>query len=259
MNRYDTCISGYHDLDRSSYPGSSTNLHSGVQGFLHQQHHFEKQHAKDWNIVGLQYKRVGARGAMLARVTAARRLEKHGAQLELEAYPVISKKVYAFAGFGFANPMPVFPKYRSSLSMYLSISKGWEAEGGVRYLQFDRNIWIGTAGISKYLGSWLFNAKAYIAPATLDASQSYFFTLRRYLKQPGDYLWLQGGTGLSPDETRNIQLTNALHSRQVSAGMQKTVSTRNMVLLSIGYARNEILKNAWDNQYIGAIGYSRRF
>lgn len=223
--------------------------------------HFQKQFAHDWHIASLEYKHQLSGGAVLGRLNYGNRLQQSGWQGELEAYPVISKKVYAYTGVGFSNSSPVFPKWRTGVSLYVSLPKAWEVEGGFRHLHFSESIWLGTAGLSKYVGNWLFNIRSFIAFEDLTNNQSYFASARRYFNNDIDYAWLQVGSGVSPDESRNIQIgsTSNFSSKRVMAGTKLSIAKRTQLLLSAGWSRNEYQKAAYDNQFNSTIGISQRF
>ena len=224
--------------------------------------HFNKQFTDDWHIAALEYKRQTKAGAVLGRINYADRLQQQGLQVEAEAYPVISKKVYAYVGAGYSNKMPVFPKWRTGASVFVSLPKAWETEVGFRHLYFTKNIWIGSAGLSKYAGSWLLNARSFFSLNKLGIDQSFFITARKYLKNEKDYLWLQLGTGISPDESRNIQLGESsatLSSRKIIGGAKVSVSKRNQVIVSAGITQDEYLPKTFGNQFIGSIGLTQKF
>lgn len=174
---------------------------------------------------------------------------------------MISKKIYAYAGLSFANDVPVFPRWRTGSTLYYAFAKGWEAEGGFRYLYFDKSIWIGTAGMSKYVGSWLLNARSFFSLHAPFRSQSYFLKAQRFLKNEKDYVWLQAGSGVSPDESRNIQLNAAspLISKRVAAGAKISLAQRLQLSLAAGYARDEYRAKTYGGQYNGSAGLSLRF
>jgi YaiO family outer membrane protein len=223
--------------------------------------HFDKQFADDWKMISVEYKRKTGPGSLITRLNRANRFQKSGWQGELEAYPVISKKLYAFAGVSYANDVPPFPRWRTGSTLYYNFAKGWEAEGGFRYLYFENSIWIGTAGVSKYLGPWLLNARSFFSVHAPFDNQSFFFKAQRYLKNEKDYLWLQAGSGVSPDESRSIQLNEAsrLISKRVSTGARLSVSNWMQLLLSAGFARDEYRMKTFGNQYNGSAGLSVRF
>ncbi|WP_066403009.1 YaiO family outer membrane beta-barrel protein [Flavisolibacter tropicus] len=223
--------------------------------------HFQRQFATDWHIGSVEYKRKLNQGAVLGRLNYGNRLQQSGWQGELEAYPIISKKMYAYTGIGFSDNMPVFPKWRTGASLYLALPKAWEVEGGFRYLYFTESVWLGTAGISKYVGNWLFNAHTYFGFQNLSNNQSLFASARRYFNNGIDYAWLQAGSGISPDESRSIQLGNlySLSSKSVGIGTNLSVAKRTQLKLSAGWFRNEYRKGLHDNQLNTTIGISQQF
>ena len=223
--------------------------------------HFQKQFTKDWHIASLEYKRQLSSGVILGRLNYGNRLQQSGWQGELEAYPVLSKKVYAYVGVGFSDNMPVFPKWRTGASMYITLPKAWEIEGGFRQLYFSESVWLATAGLSKYVGNWLFNIRSYIAFEDLVNNQSYFASARRYFNNGTDYAWLQAGSGVSPDESRNIQIgsINNLSSKRIIAGSKFSMAPKTQLMISMGWSRNEYQKATYDNQFNTTIGLSQRF
>ncbi|MEI6945797.1 YaiO family outer membrane beta-barrel protein [Paraflavisolibacter sp. H34] len=224
-------------------------------------HHFDKQFAEDWRLASVEYKRQTRFGALIPRLNYARRLGHTGFQYELDAYPKFSKKLYAYFNAGHSSRMPVFPQWRQGLSLFLGLSKGWEAEGGYRFLYFDREVWIATAGLSKYWGNWLLNGRSYYQPSAAGTNLSYFFNARRYLKNERDHIWLQAGRGVSPDESRNIQIvSNALlHSTRLGAGAQLSLTKQLGLQVSANWSRDEFLPDTFGNQYFGTLGLSCRF
>lgn len=223
--------------------------------------HFNKQFADDWRMVSLEYKRRTSLGALLGRVNYANRFAKSGWQAEGEAYPVISKKLYAYAVFSYATDMPVFPRWRTGSALYYAFSKGWEAEGGFRYLYFDKSIWMGTVGVSKYVGAWLLNARSFFSLQEPFGNRSYFLKAQRYLKNEKDFVWLQVGSGVSPDESRSIQLNTAsqLVTQRMAAGAKLSVAPQVQLMLMVGYAKDEYRTKTYGGQYNGSAGVSLRF
>ncbi|HEX2534134.1 MAG TPA: YaiO family outer membrane beta-barrel protein [Chitinophagaceae bacterium] len=227
----------------------------------HDYFHFDRQFAEDWHITGLEYKQKIGDHAVLGRVNRGSRLGSNGWQAEAEAYPVLSRKVYAYTGISYSDAMPVFPKWRGGASVFVNLPKAWEAEGGVRYLYFTEAAWIGTAGLSKYLGRYLLSFRSFFALDHLKDNQSFFLTGRRYLRNERDFVWLQLGSGVSPDESRNIQLTAnpLLSSRRIMLGGRFSFSRHNQLLFSAGYSRDEYQTNTYGNQLLATLGLSHHF
>lgn len=223
-------------------------------------YHFDKQFANDWHVAGLEYKHETKKAAILGRFNYANRLAQNGWQAELEAYPKHSKRLYSYAGIGFSPNMPVFPKVRGGYSLYANLPKSIELEAGFRYLYFDKSLWIGVAGVGYYTGNWFLQARSFMSDNN-GFNFAGLFTARRYFGEMNDYVWLQYGTGVSPDETRNIQLTTnqRLFSNRIVAGVKASVKQKHVLLLSVGYSRDEYQPSVFGNQLYGSVGFGRRF
>jgi YaiO family outer membrane protein len=223
--------------------------------------HFDKQFAQDWQVTSLEYKRQTVLGAVLGRINYGNRFARTGLQGEVEMYPVISKKLYAYTALSYGSDVTVFPRWRTGAAIYYNFAKSWEAEGGFRYLNFGESLWLGTAGISKYAGSWLFNIRSFFALHTPIDNQAFFAKAQRYLKNERDYVWLKVGSGVSPDEGRNIQLiaSSRLVSKRVAAGAKISLNRSLQFSLMAGYARDEYRIKTFGNQYNGSAGLSCLF
>lgn len=239
-------------------PTDSTKNTVGLQ---YNYQYFDKLPSSDWHIIGLEYGRKTNKATYTGRVNYANRFQQNGWQVEGEAYPVLSTKVYAYTGLSYSANVPVFPKWRSGASLYVALPKAWEAEGGLRYLYFDKSIFIATAGLSKYAGLWLLNVRSFVSLNQSLNSQSFFVSARRYFKNEKDYGWLQIGSGISPDETRNVQFENAasLSSKLIMAGLKKTIAKNLQTSLSAGWSWDEYVTNQFGNRWYGAIGLQQHF
>lgn len=255
------CLTGFFILMVQGYSSAQSNdSTSNTITLTYDYFHFDKQFADDWHIAGLEYKRETKIGAVLGRLNYGNRLGQSGWQFEGEAYPKFSKKVYNYIGIGYSPDKPVFPEFRGGYSLFVNIPKRYEVEGGVRYLHFDKGIWIGVAGLTGYFGNWYLNARSYLSDNN-GFNYSGLLTARRYFGEMNDYAWLQLGTGVTPDDNRNLQLgTNQkLHSTRVAAGIRKSIQKRNLLLFSLGYSRDEYMTDVKGNQFFATIGYGRRF
>lgn len=222
--------------------------------------HFDQQFADDWHVAGLEYKHQTKAGAVLGRINYGNRLAKSGWQAEMEAYPVSSKKIYHYIGIGYSPNMPVFPKFRAGYSLYLNLPHAFELEGGFRYLYFNKSIWVGVAGTGYYFGNWYAQARSFFSNNN-GFNFAGLLMLRRYFGEMNDYAWLQFGSGVSPDETRNIQFTTnqKLVSQRIVTGIRKSIQQQHLLIFSIGYSRDEYLPGIKGNQLFGSLGYARRF
>lgn len=224
--------------------------------------HFDKQFDEDWHIVGLSYKRVTKYGSVILRGNYANKFGADGKQIELEAYPRISKTFYLYVGAGYSEDVGIFPKYRTGVSLFANLPKSFEGELGYRQLYFSDNIWMYTASVGKYYKNYWFNVRTYLTPDHKNISHSYTGTVRYYTKGANDYFGIQVGSGISPEESTNNLLANEnFKLKTFKAGCEYTFSVKklNIFTLTFLYSNQEYRINQKGNQFDFSIGYTRNF
>lgn len=224
--------------------------------------HFDKQFDEDWHIVGLSYKRVTKYGSVILRGNYAKKFGADGKQIELEAYPRISKTFYLYVGAGYSEDVGIFPKYRTGISLFANLPKSFEGELGYRQLYFSDNIWMYTASVGKYYKNYWFNVRTYLTPDHKNISHSYTGTVRYYTKGANDYFGIQVGSGISPEESTNNLLANEnFKLKTFKAGCEYTFSVQklNIFTLTFLYSNQEYRNNQKGNQFDFSIGYTRNF
>ncbi|MDB5223851.1 MAG: repeat-containing protein [Chitinophagaceae bacterium] len=219
---------------------------------------FDKGGNKPWHLLSFEYTRLIKKLPLIARLNYANRFGKSGLQLEAEAYPAISKKIYAYVNAGYSKDSLLFPKYRAGFSLYVSLPVGFEAEGGFRLLYFNSPTWIYTAAIGKYYKNYWFNFSTFLTPDNNNILQSYFFKTRYYLNDK-DFIMLTLGTGISPDDrNNNIQIkTNKLSSKQAELSFRNTIKKVNVILINAGWMSQEYQVKKYTSQYTIGIGFQR--
>jgi YaiO family outer membrane protein len=225
---------------------------------------FDKQNNAPWHLASLEYARQTDIGSIIGYLNYANRFGKNGLQYEIDAYPHISKIFYAYMSGGYSNQVSVFPKTRAGFSLYANLPASFEAEAGFRYLHFSGDTWIYTASIGKYYKSFWFNFRTYLTPSNSSVSQSYSVKARYYTGGADDYISLGVGTGISPDDPRNIVLLNngqnyKLHSNNISAAYYRSFKRRNIIFFTASVDHQEYRHLTWGNQFDFGIGYQRRF
>lgn len=224
--------------------------------------HFDKQFDEDWHIVGLSYKRVTKYGSVILRGNYAKKFGADGKQIELEAYPRISKTFYLYVGAGYSEDVGIFPKYRTGISLFANLPKSFEGELGYRQLYFSDNIWMYTASVGKYYKNYWFNVRTYLTPDHKNISHSYTGTVRYYTKGANDYFGIQVGSGISPEESTNNLLANEnFKLKTFKAGCEYTFSVQklNIFTLTFLYSNQEYRNNQKGNQFDFSVGYTRNF
>lgn len=230
-------------------------------GIVYNYSHFDKQFDDDWHIVGVSYKRVTPIGSVILRGNYANKFAQGGTQIELEAYPRLSKMFYLYVGGGYSGDVGLFPKYRTGVSLNANLPHSFEAELGYRQLYFSNSIWMYTAAVGKYYKNFWFNLRTYITPDSKNISHSYTATVRYYTKSAQDYFAFQIGTGISPEENRNNLLeSETFKLKTFKIGAEYNFSYRTN-LFSVGtmYYNQEFRPGEKGNQFDITLGYTRKF
>jgi YaiO family outer membrane protein len=225
--------------------------------------YFDKQFSSPWHLASIEYARQTDLGSIIGYLNYANRFNTNGFQYEVDAYPHISKTFYAYVSGAYSDNVGIFPKFRSGFSLYANLPSGFEAEGGFRYLHFSGDTWIYTASLGKYYKSFWFNFRTYLTPSNSSISQSYSLHVRYYTGGADDYLALGVGTGISPDDPRNIILLNngnnyKLRSNNISAGYYCSIKRFNILFITASLDNQEYQFQTKGNQLDIGIGYQRR-
>jgi YaiO family outer membrane protein len=227
--------------------------------------YFDKQFKDPWHLFALSYGRqTKFLGKVSARVNLANRFATKGSQFELDAYPSLGKKMYAYINAGF-SPDAIFPDYRGGLSIYRNFPRAFEGELGVRLLYFNKATILYVGSIGKYTGNFWFSLRpTFIASENGNRfSQSYSIITRYYFNTSFDFLTLTVAYGLSPDDrSKETLLQNPdLKSTRIQLGIQKLVKRTNVFILSVGIVRGEFIQGALTvgNDLFMGIGYQKMF
>jgi YaiO family outer membrane protein len=231
-------------------------------GFSYDYTHFDKQFSQAWHLGSIGYSRFTRIGSLSANINYASRFGNSGWQGEVDAYPRISKTFYSYVSVGYSPGESVFPTYRAGFSLYANLPRSYEAEAGIRYLNFGSSTYIYTFYLGKYYSNFLFGGRTYITPGAGGASQSYSLSARYYFKGADDYIGLAAGSGISPDDRATSILynnKNKLTSGQASLSFNHTISKVNIVSIKTGWISQQYKTDETGNQFNISLGLQRRF
>lgn len=212
-----------------------------------------------WNTFSFYARtRTKLTGTLIGRMTQSSRFEDKGTLFELDAYPSLGKKMYAYMNIG-GSSASFFPEFRVGASIYYNLPKAWEIDGGFRYLQFSETTTIYTASVGKYVGNWWFNLRGNLIPGTGNSlGTSANLQARYYFKTGEDFFSVQLSSGVSPDEeTRDP--TQLLNSYRARIGYQQLVTQRFMVYAFSGYSQDELGPDRFRNNLNFSLGVEYRF
>ncbi|MEZ5046743.1 MAG: tetratricopeptide repeat protein [Chitinophagaceae bacterium] len=181
-------------------------------------------------ISTIEYTRFGIKNTYTARFYYAARPIGTGVQNELEWFHKFDKKLYSQFNFAFANPI-AFPKFRVSASLFRTLDKELEIEGGVRYvLQKDNASFLSLiVGAAKSWEDVWLNIRFFGMTDFGRVYQAITLQSRYYLNYRNDYFTIMGSLGTPPEEkTIDYQLNSFLNytTRMVGAGYQHKLKHR---------------------------------
>ncbi|WP_345168834.1 YaiO family outer membrane beta-barrel protein [Nibribacter koreensis] len=215
----------------------------------------------NWHTLSLTYTRHLKRGSLMGRAYVANRYEQTGTMLEADFYPKLNDNWYLYLNAG-GSSASFFPKFRSGVSVYRKLWRGFEAEAGLRYLRYEQNTFIYTGSLSKYWGNFWFSFQPYFSPTGQEISRSYFFTARYYYGEGAEFLSLTLGSGFSPDD-RNKDLSllpsSTLRSNKIRLDAQKKLTPLLLVTIRMGLDHQEYLPSTFRNNFTFGLGLDRRF
>jgi len=211
-----------------------------------------------WNFYDLQLSRQTKYGSVIGRLQYANRFSINGVQFNLDAYPSIANGLYAYLNAGYSDAS-IYPGYRFGASLYKSLPRAFEIEGGFRYLNFSTSeTYIYTASLTKYRGSYMFTGRTYFVPSSTGNSLSGNLSVRRYFGSARKYASISSGYGSASNDLQFAQEVNTLNSWSLYIDGQYPVNNRLLVYGTTGIDSEELQAYTRD-RFSFKVGLSYRF
>lgn len=211
-----------------------------------------------WNFYDLQLSRQTKYGSVIGRLQYANRFSINGVQFNIDAYPSIANGLYAYLNAGYSDAS-IYPGYRFGASLYKSLPRAFEIEGGFRYLNFSTSeTYIYTASLTKYRGSYMFTGRTYFVPSSTGNSLSGNLSVRRYFGSARKYASISSGYGSASNDLQFAQEVNTLNSWSLYIDGQYPVYNRLLVYGTTGIDSEELQAYTRD-RFSFKVGLSYRF
>ena len=222
--------------------------------------YFDKRFDDPWHYTSLDYTRNTGLGSITGRLMYSNRFREDGLQGEIEAYPSISKGIYAYVGAGYSQS-DIFPRFRAGVSLYYTLPKSFDAETGFRYLDFNPSkTYIYVLALGKYTGNFYFNLKSYLSPDVDIFSHSYTFSARYYFSDRYNFIGAQIGAGISPDDrARNIMGEGNLSTYKFGVNYSRDLIKNFTIATSGLWFYEEYRTGLWGNQIGIGVSLIKRF
>ena len=154
-----------------------------------------------WHLRSAELSAKTGRGTLVARVNQAERFGRSGLQVEADAYPRLTRRLYAYLNAGVSGA-EIFPERRLGGELYASLPRAVEASLGARRLEFTQtDVTIYTGSLGKYAGNYYVSARPYVTPRDDGTSVSGTLLVRRYFSSAQSYATLVAGAGRAPTDS----------------------------------------------------------
>ncbi len=213
----------------------------------------------DWHFLSLAYRRFTPIGSVIGRVNLARRFDKNGAQIEVDAYPNLWDKTYAYLNFGVSDSS-LFPKFRVGAEIYHNFPAGWEASLGFRHLNFENsNTTIITGSIAKYIGDYWISLRPNWVPESAGDSLSANLSIRRFFGSRYEYAELALGGGIDDEIDTVSNVSEQINSFRIRGELRRRIAPDLILKGKLGLRTEELPFDRRRNSFFIGIGIERYF
>lgn len=193
-----------------------------------------------WQLASASVGRRTAAGSLIARVNYANRFNASGVQLEADAYPRISDKVYLYLNAGYSSAS-IFPAWRVGGEAFTSLPNAWEASLGFRQLRFGgAPVTLFTGAVGKYIGNYWFSLRPYLRSKEGGLSASAGLTARRYFEDGDHWISAAASVGSSPTDRITPDAVGRTHAVSASVNGSSGLTQRLLATWSIGHDAEEL-------------------
>lgn len=153
-----------------------------------------------WHLASVALWRRSSAGTFIARVNYANRFATDGVQVEADAYPRLSDRVYLYFNAGYSGAT-VFPEWRFGAEAFTALPGAWEASAGVRQLRFHgAPVTMLTGAVGKYVGNYWVSLRPYVRTHDGTTSATTTMQARRYFEDGDHWMGASVTYGGSPTE-----------------------------------------------------------
>lgn len=196
--------------------------------------------------------RLDEPGPLIFKAGRTERFGQADYQVELEFYPRLWDRAYAFLNATYSSRAIHFPEYSFLAEIYQTLFRAWDVSLGYRRIGFASqsvSLYIGSLGY--YFGNWIAFWRWYYTPRGEGHDFSWTASLRRYFSA-SSYLYAGYGQGSRPFDIVTLEDYTVDSSRVFFAGFDwllgqkirlqlnfthrdEGVLTRNLLFLSAGF------------------------
>jgi YaiO family outer membrane protein len=241
----------------------SSQLYAASVRYIYDKFKRDESDFGPWHLLSLELSRKSELGSIIGRVNCTSRDfgsgSKSGTQFEVDAYPKITKRMYAYLNAGYSSSS-VFPKYRFGSQLFRALPAGFEVSLGFRYLNYPgSSVIIYTGHLGKYIKNYLFSFQPFVASKSSGISFSGLFLIKRYFADEDNYLTFLFGFGSTPLKIFFLEDIERLNSYKVGLEIKRRISRSLLIGFHIRFEKEEFQIDRFGNRYAFEISLQQRF
>lgn len=200
-----------------------------------------------WHLAALSIGQRSTRGTVIGRVNYARRFGETGYQVEADAYPRLSDRMYAYLNLGYSGAA-IFPGWRSGAELFTTLPAAYEASLGYRQLRFaGPPVTLFTGAVGKYVGNYWFSMRPYVRYRDSGTSTSASLTGRKYFADGDNWIGARAGFGSTPSD--QLTADQSARTSSLSGALQGSGGVYGAALgiWTVGFDREELQPATYRN------------
>jgi len=203
-----------------------------------------------WHEQALSVRRGISAGSVVFRISRGYRFGDTSNLGEVDWYPRIRPRTYAYLNAGYSPEGVLYPTFRAGAELYQDLGRGYEASAGLRRLQFSTaRINVYTASLGRYHSNWYSSARTFITPVNSKPSASVQLQVRRYFGDPERYAGFRYGRGAAPIEIRSLNEVGILDSNSYAGELHWRLGERLVLSATGGMAGQDRVERTRLRQY----------
>lgn len=183
-----------------------------------------------WHQVTASYSRKVPSALLVGRIKYASMFDQQGIQAEIDAYPVLNDKTYAYLNAGVSDAS-ILPAFRWGAELYREIDQKWEASAGMRGLYFENApVHVYTAQLGHYFPTYWISARGLLTTLEDNQHMGGLLTLRRFIEHEDRYVSLYLGSGATPLRVNSLIEIQRLDASWLGMDYQHPLGDRTWLL-----------------------------
>lgn len=218
-----------------------------------------KEDLNPWHLGTLEYHRSSTKGKYLLRLNYAKQFERQSFQAEVDAYPKLGRKTYAYLNAGVSD-QNLFPSLRGGAEVFHAFPAKVEASLGARALFFtEESVVLYTGHISKYFSRYWMAFRPFLQEKNDKWELTGVLQLRRYLPQKDAFIELLFAKGSTPVVQVGIQEIVRLDASRFSLEGQFRVGDHYIAGGVVNFEFEELLHHNYRHRFTTGVSVQREF